>query len=252
MPGSVAIHATEIQQEGLRLPLVKLYEGGSPNATLLRIIEANTRQPDEVLGDLRAQIAACTSRRRPAALVERYGREALDAYLEALHDHAEAMMRDTIARIPDGVYTATDYIDGVGEHPVPLPITATSTVAGDEHRHRLHRHVAAGGGERSTARSRCPNRPPTAPSAASRGATSRTARAICGRSPCAPRAGGLLNPLYPAACGARGVVGYRVFDTIMQALAQVVPERAIAGGEGGPYLSRSAAGTRAGRSCSTR
>lgn len=48
--------------------------------------------------------------------------------------------------------------------------------------------------------------------------------------------GCLLNPVYPAACGARGVVGYRVFDTIMQALAKVVPERAIGGSEGGPYL----------------
>ena len=48
--------------------------------------------------------------------------------------------------------------------------------------------------------------------------------------------GCLVNPRYPAACGARGVVGYRVFDAIMQALAQVVPERAIAGSEGGPFL----------------
>ena len=59
MPGSVAIYATEIQQEGLRLPLLKLYEAGEPVGRVFRIIEANTRPPVEVLGDIRAQIAAC-------------------------------------------------------------------------------------------------------------------------------------------------------------------------------------------------
>lgn len=58
VPGSVAIYATEIQQEGLRIPLLKLYEAGQPVESVLRIIEANTRSPVEVLGDLRAQMAA--------------------------------------------------------------------------------------------------------------------------------------------------------------------------------------------------
>ena len=58
-PGSLAIHATEIYQEGLRIPMLKLYEGGEKNETLFRIIEKNTRQPIQVLGDLRAQLAAC-------------------------------------------------------------------------------------------------------------------------------------------------------------------------------------------------
>ena len=58
-PGSVAVHATEIYQEGLRIPLSKLADGGVENAMLMRLIEANTRQPVHVLGDLRAQLAAC-------------------------------------------------------------------------------------------------------------------------------------------------------------------------------------------------
>ena len=63
-PGSVAIHATEIFQEGLRLPIVKLYERGQPNSTAFRIIERNTRQPVQVIGDLKAQVAACAAGER--------------------------------------------------------------------------------------------------------------------------------------------------------------------------------------------
>ena len=58
-PGSIAVHATEIYQEGLRIPLCRLYDGGVENTILLRLLEANSRQPVHVLGDLRAQLAAC-------------------------------------------------------------------------------------------------------------------------------------------------------------------------------------------------
>ena len=66
-PGSVAIHATEIYQEGLRLPLLKLYEEGEPDRKLFRIIEKNTRSPVQVMGDLRAQLAACRIAERASA-----------------------------------------------------------------------------------------------------------------------------------------------------------------------------------------
>src|SRR3954454_24324780 len=73
-PGSIAVHATEIYQEGLRIPLSKLVDGGVENSMLLRLIEANTRQPVHVLGDLRAQLAACwIGERGLTALLERYG-----------------------------------------------------------------------------------------------------------------------------------------------------------------------------------
>ena len=63
-PGSVAVHATEIYQEGLRMPLLKLFDAGEENTTLFRVIEKNTRQPVQVLGDLRAQVAACRAGER--------------------------------------------------------------------------------------------------------------------------------------------------------------------------------------------
>ncbi len=246
VPGSVAIYATEIQQEGLRLPLVKLYEGGRPVDAVFRILEANTRSPVEVLGDIRAQIAACNvAEEGLKGLIGRYGAGTLGAYVDALHDHAEAMMRDVIRALPNGVYRATDYIDGVGEDPVPLAIVATVTVADDT----IDIDFAGTAGQ-VDASINCPiSLPESAAFCAIRCLSQQDIpncegylRPITVRAP----EGCLVNPRYPAACGARGVVGYRVFDAIMQALAQIVPERAIGGSEGGPYLL-AAGGTYEGR-----
>ncbi len=247
VPGSVAIYATEIQQEGLRLPLIKLYEAGEPVDAVFRILEANTRSPVEVLGDVRAQIAACNiADEGLRTLVRRYGAAALDGYVDALHDHAEAMMRDVIRALPNGVYRATDYIDGVGENPEPLAIVVTVTVADDT----IDIDFDGTAGQ-VAASINCPiSLPESASFCAIRCLSQQDIpncegylRPITVRAP----EGCLVNPRYPAACGARGVVGYRVFDAIMQALAQVVPERAIGGSEGGPYLL-AAGGTHEGRS----
>ena len=246
VPGSVAIYATEIQQEGLRLPLLKLYAAGEPNATLFELIQSNTRQPVEVLGDLRAQIAACTTAERGLLqLLERYGAAELALYTEALHAHAERMMRDTIRELPNGVYVGEDYLDGIGEAPEPIRIRATVTVMDDS----IDIDFEGTSGQ-VAASINCPiSLPESAAFTAIRCLSRRDIPNCDGYlKPITVRApeGCLLNPVYPAACGARGVVGYRVFDTIMQALAQVVPERAIAGSEGGPFLM-AAGGTYQGR-----
>jgi len=235
VPGSVAIYATEIQQEGLRIPLTKLYEQGRPNRSLLSLIEANTRQPIEVLGDLRAQMAACTvAERGLLTLVDRYGAD-FTTYVDALHDHAEAMMRETIRELPNGVYVGEDFLDGLGERPTPLRIRATVTVRDDTIEIDF-----AGTADQVGASINCPiSLPESAAFTAIRCLSRRDIPNCDGYlrpiTVTAPE-GCLLNPVYPAACGARGVVGYRVFDTIMQALAKVVPERAIGGSEGGPFL----------------
>lgn len=236
VPGSVAIYATQIQQEGLRIPLLKLYEAGEPNQTLFDLIQSNTRQPVEVLGDLRAQIAACTTAERGLLqLVERYGAIDLGHYIEALHQHAEAMMRDTIRELPNGVYVGEDYLDGIGENPEPILIRATITVLDDT----IDIDFEGTSGQ-VAASINCPiSLPESAAFTAIRCLSRRDIPNCDGYlKPITVRApeGCLLNPVYPAACGARGVVGYRVFDTIMRALAQVVPDRAIAGSEGGPFL----------------
>ncbi|MBV8915570.1 MAG: hydantoinase B/oxoprolinase family protein, partial [Acetobacteraceae bacterium] len=132
-PGSVAIHATEIFQEGLRLPIVKLYEAGQPSDPVFRILERNTRQPIQLLGDIQAQVAACgVGERGYRALLERHGANALRTYLDALQSRAERMMRAEIAALPDGEYRYTDYLDGFGDDPTPLPIAVRLAISGEE------------------------------------------------------------------------------------------------------------------------
>ncbi|MBL8698850.1 MAG: hydantoinase B/oxoprolinase family protein [Alphaproteobacteria bacterium] len=237
-PGSTAMHATDIHQEGLTLPLLKLYEQGRPNETIFRIVEKNTRQPVQVIGDLRAQLAACAiGERGYLELLRRYGGGvALRPYLDELQALAERMMRRFIREnIPDGEYSFTDWIDGIGETPEPLPIRVRVRVQDDEVELDF-----TGTAPQVPAAINCPI-------AMIHSASYCAIR--CVTSPDIPNCEGymkpvrihvpegtILNPLAPAACAARGVMGYRVFDAIMGALAQAVPDRVIAGGEGGPTL----------------
>ncbi len=234
-PGSIAVHATEIYQEGLRIPLSKLVDAGVESTMLLRLIEANTRQPVHVLGDLRAQLAACrVGERGLTALIERYGSDA-HAYMDELQRVAERMMRAELTKLPDGVHTFTDYIDGVGDEPVPIPICVRVEITGDEVLIDLE-----GTSPQVEASVNCPvGMVYAAAYCAIRGI-------VRGEIPnCegymvpirinAP-VGTVVNPVLPAACGARGVIGYRVYDAIMGALAPIVPDRVIAAGEGGPTL----------------
>ncbi len=235
-PGSVAMHATEIFQEGLRLPIVKLYEAGQPNSSVWRIILRNTRMPVQVEGDLKAQVAACTAGERGLLeLLERYGEAEIVPYFEALQTRAERMMRDVIAALPDGEYSYTDYLDGIGETPEPIRFQVRLTIRGEEIEVDLD-----GTSPQVQAAINCPI-------AMVNSVAYCAIRCIGG--PDIPNCDGymrpihvkaptgtIVNPVLPAACAARGVIGYRVFDTIMGALAQVVPERVIAGCEGGPTL----------------
>ena len=234
-PGSIAVHATEIYQEGLRIPLSKLYDGGVENTTLLRLLEANTRQPIHVLGDLRAQLAACrVGERGLTALLERYG-DAAHLYMDELQNVAERIMRAELEKLPDGVHTFTDYIDGVGDEPVPIPICVRVEIAGDEVTIDFE-----GTSPQVDASVNCPvGMVRAACYCAIRGIV-RAEMPNCEGYMVPIRVlapeGTVVNPVLPAACGARGVIGYRVYDAIMGALAPIVPDRVLAAGEGGPTL----------------
>lgn len=235
-PGSVAVHATEIYQEGLRIPLAKLYDRGAENTTLFRVIEANTRQPVHVLGDLRAQVAACRAGERGLIeLIERYAPATARAYMDELQDIGERLMRREIAALPDGHHTFVDWIDGVGDDPERLRIQVAVTIEGDELTIDFD-----GTAPQVDASVNCPvGLVFAACYCAIRGIVARDIpnsegymRPININAP----PGTIVNPVLPAACGARGVVGYRVFDAIMGALSGVAPDRVIAAGEGGPTL----------------
>ncbi len=113
-PGSYGA-VTEIYGEGLRLPPVRLYRTGKPDAGIEAIIFANVRTPTERLGDLRAQVAA--NRRAEARLVvlaEKYGADTLVGIMAEVQDYSETMMRAALRALPDGEATFTDIFDGDG------------------------------------------------------------------------------------------------------------------------------------------
>lgn len=122
--------ATEIYQEGIIIPPIKLWEAGRANEAALALILRNVRTPHERRGDLAAQTAANrTAALRMAELVSRWRLPVVEAHTEALIAYAERITRAAIETIPDGVYSMTDYLDDDGFGEGPLTITATVTVA---------------------------------------------------------------------------------------------------------------------------
>ena len=130
--GSQAFDSTEIYQEGLRIPPLKLFDGGVPNETLYRIIEKAVRVPEQMLGDLQAQVSALYAGERECVkLVERLGIEEFDSGTRELLDYTERLTRNAIRPWPDGTWSFTDYIDDDGIDPGPITIAVTLTKQDD-------------------------------------------------------------------------------------------------------------------------
>jgi len=116
-PGSYGA-VTEVYGEGLRLPPVRLYRAGEPDAGIEAIIMANVRTPSERMGDLRAQVAANRrAAQRLEALARKYGTDELLRIMDAVLDYSETMMRAALRALPDGEVEVTDTIDGDGVIP---------------------------------------------------------------------------------------------------------------------------------------
>ena len=233
VPGSNSTDSTEIFQEGLRIPTLKLYEGGVPNRTMFEIIEKNVRLPRQVLGDMTAQIAAVNiGEREYLALVDRYGAITLRQYTDALLDYTEQLAREDILALPDGSYQFTDYIDADNIEDGPVVITAELSVQGD----RILVDLAGSSSQVGAGIN--------SPLPFSKAGVFGAIRLVL--DPNIPNSVGLnrlievkapqgtvVNPVLPAACGARGITGFRVMDAVTGALAQAAPDRVPADGDGG-------------------
>jgi N-methylhydantoinase B len=133
-PGSMPL-SQEIFQEGLIIPPLKLVEAGQINQSVLNLLLANVRTPEERAGDLRAQLAAnAKGVERVLELVNRYGETETRHYMTGLLAYAERMTRTLIATLPDGQYYFEDFMDGDGLNPAPIKIAVTITISGDEAR----------------------------------------------------------------------------------------------------------------------
>jgi len=124
VPGGFSAHATEIEQEGLRLPPVKLYKRGEIDSEILSILMSNIRISEERIGDIKAQAAALTvGERRLTQLLDRYGVDTVDAAIDELKCQAALQTRAAIAMIPDGEYRGEAYMDSDGVEDRPLKVS---------------------------------------------------------------------------------------------------------------------------------
>jgi N-methylhydantoinase B len=130
--GSVP-RSTDIFMEGLQLRSIKLWSKGAPIEEVYRIIENNTRQPTELMGDISAQLAGCLlGRDLTAELADKYGVATFARAVALILDQSEAAARTFIAAMPDGVYTAETFLDNDRAGEEPLPIRVKVMVQGDE------------------------------------------------------------------------------------------------------------------------
>lgn len=131
-PGSMPL-ATEIFQEGMIIPPLKLVQRGKLNQDILNLILANVRTPDERMGDLMAQLAANEKgKQRIGEIIKKHGLKKILRYTHLIQLYTEKILRKTIGAIPDGTYTFTDYMDDDGISDEPVKIGVELTISNDE------------------------------------------------------------------------------------------------------------------------
>ncbi|TAL85948.1 MAG: hydantoinase B/oxoprolinase family protein [Candidimonas sp.] len=127
--GSVPTNATEIYQEGIRIPPLKLRIAGVYNETLVKMLRQNVRTPDAFMGDLNAEIAACNvGARRVSELADVYGADHLERIFDDLLTRSETMTRKALRAIPSGSYHYVDYLDNDGielDKQIRIEVTVT-------------------------------------------------------------------------------------------------------------------------------
>ncbi|WP_158924440.1 hydantoinase B/oxoprolinase family protein [Acidisphaera sp. S103] len=228
-PGSVPTSATEIFQEGLRIPLLKFRDRGVINETLVAMIRQNVRIPDTVMGDIHAQVAACgIGTRRLTEIAGRYGSGMLTQVFAELLNRSETMTRQALSAIPDGTYRFVDFLDNDGiEFDKDIRIVVAVTIrdgamhvdcTGTSQQVRGPLNCVPSG---SMAAACFAIRALTDPSIPTNGGCFRP---ISLHLP----AGSLLNPIEPAPVNARTSTIKRVTGSIISALAPALPDRAPA------------------------
>jgi N-methylhydantoinase B/oxoprolinase/acetone carboxylase alpha subunit len=237
LPGSAACDNTEIFQEGLRLPWLKLFDRGEPVDVIFEIVRANVRIPRMTLGDLSAQIAATSvAERALQELALRYGPERLAELMTGLVEHTERLVRNEIAGWPDGTATFTDYLDSDGIERRDVAITATVTIDGDEITADLTESSPMVAGALNSTRSfiqACVYQAVRSALEVEIANTSGAFRPIH----VLTKPGTIAHVVMPGASSMRGVTGFRALDAVNGALAQLVPHRVPAAGEGGNTLA---------------
>ena len=222
----LSAEAREVFEEGLQIPITKLFRAGEPNNELINIIRANVRTPDETIGDLYAQTASnAVGARSLLEMMDEFGLETIDPLADEIIARSESAMRDGIRSIPDGRYTHESWSDGFEK---PLCIKVAVTVDGDE----IHIDFDGSSSQSERGINVVLNY--------TRGYASFAMKAVV--SPEVPHnegafrpvritapEGSILNCRRPAAVASRHLVGHFLPSAIFGALAKVIPDRVMAG-----------------------
>jgi N-methylhydantoinase B len=132
VPASLSRTLTEVHQEGIRFPPMKMYSRGELNEQALRVMLLNVRKPEQNLGDLKAFTGALnTGERKLRAMIRKFGPEGFKAGLAGVLDYAEHQAREVLRSIPDGEYCFSDYCDEDGPNGNPVRLALRLKIEGD-------------------------------------------------------------------------------------------------------------------------
>ena len=231
-PGSMAGGMTEIYQEGLRIPVVKLFSRGELVRDVFDLLLLNVRVPEERRGDYYAQVAACKlGTRRVLELAERYDFETLTAGFTAIMDRTEARIRKAIRGIPDGSYRFRDVLDNDGMGAEDIAIAVRVDVAGD----RISFDFDGSGAQVKGNVNVTLNATQSAVYYVLKGMldpeipnNDGLIRAVEITAP----PGTIVNASFPAAVAGRANTAQRIIDVLIGALAQALPEQAVGAANG--------------------
>jgi N-methylhydantoinase B len=232
VPGGVAGGLTEIYQEGLRIPFVKLYRGGREDPQIFDLISRNIRIPEKTMEDFRAQAATTVvGVQRVQALVRKYGLNVFRDCTRMLLDYSEDRVRRFLGEIPDGDYIGKDQLDDDGRTDDPVDIQVNVRIRGNE------MAVDFDGSASQTAGN------VNSPWACTQGGVFYTMVGII--DPDMPlnsgsfrpirvssREGLVTNPRPPAGVTARSQTMTKIVEAMLKAMSEVVPDRVVAGSHG--------------------
>jgi N-methylhydantoinase B len=253
VPASLSRQLTEVHQEGIRFPPVKLVDQGVLDQRLLDIFLLNVRAPAQNYGDLKAQLASlATGERKVHAMIEKFGLQTFKDGVADLLDLAERQARRVIATIPDGTYGFSDYLDEDSPGGLPARLHLDLTIRGEEAvmdfsgsdpQLAASLNMPTGGNPRHILLMVGYNYViyTLDNTVLLNGGLMRPCRAI------APE-GSVLNPVFPAAVGMRSMTCMRLQGVIMGAFQRAVPDRLPAGpASGGPIMNVNTTDNRTGR-----
>ena len=232
VPGSMAGGMSEIYQEGLRIPLIRLFDKGVLQTEIMDILMLNVRVPEERRGDHNAQIASCRlGVRRFMEVVDVYSLPSVLSAFDEIISRTAMRMRAAITEIPDGVYTFNDFMDADGINTYDIPICLTLTVKGE----RIYLNFDGTSPQ-------VKGNINTTMNAVQASVNYALIAALDSEMPsnqgvldvvdinCAP--GTLLNCVFPAPVAARAHACQRVIDVVLGALSKALPENVIAAANG--------------------